>query len=790
MTSPQAAAPQGGRFDFDDGGTYCGGWLEGKAHGHGVCTGPKGQGEYSGQWDHGFEVCGVYTWPTGSTYEGEWSAGKRQGLGVETRGRWIYRGEWTEGFKGRYGVRQSVASTAKYNGTWAGGLQDGYGSETYADGGTFQGQWAKGMRHGYGVRSSAPFGLAAHNRRRSLRGSPVPGETPESEDRPEEGRGGFVLRDKTSTGSRSLPDHGKGHSLKALLSKTKRTSYEEELSDRGSDSDATDSSFMVQDENIDGNVIETYMGEWKNDKRSGFGIAERSDGIKYEGEWYNNKKFGYGRTSFKDGTEEKGKYKNNILLTSGRRKHLFLLRSPKFREHIEAAINGAHRASQIALQKADIAISRTATARGKAEQADEIAKQARAESDLARLVAKNYAPEFAQPGTGILKRKFPSSQGSDFGQYHLGEDPSRRSFLPSNPGDPYIQKDSYRQSPEFEDFHLKPEPPTQSAFLDVFRNTSDRRPSTTGFLRRPSAVNLNRRPSTVVELSLRPSQINVDQRQEPFPNRLAVNQYRPSENQYHPSENQYRPSEDQYRPAGDQNRSPPEDRYYPPYNQSREQYQRPTGNQYYPPENRYRSQPPQLSIQQVITDHLGHYYEAKPQQTEEHRNHIKKPAIDLTELSKLYGIPLTGPAMEDDEGAPFIPHRRLTMPTVMDQNCHQVDSGEGMIRTGSLYSATRKIEAASKSGSYVSARKNSLPDISNAAAMESRVLTRETIAILSSQRREAIRRQEEQAERLRANPFLYLVSPEVWDWLSSQQLTILVLVVNVALGFLFFKVIL
>lgn len=29
----------GGRFDFDDGGTYCGGWEEGKAHGHGICTG-------------------------------------------------------------------------------------------------------------------------------------------------------------------------------------------------------------------------------------------------------------------------------------------------------------------------------------------------------------------------------------------------------------------------------------------------------------------------------------------------------------------------------------------------------------------------------------------------------------------------------------------------------------------------------------------------------------------------------------------------------------------------------
>ncbi|GFS92985.1 junctophilin-1 [Nephila pilipes] len=131
-----ASTPQGGgRFDFDDGGTYAGGWLEGKAHGHGVCTGPKGQGEYAGTWAQGFEVCGVYSWPQGGTYEGEWSAGRRHGLGVETRGRWIYRGEWTEGLKGRYGVRQSVASAAKYNGTWANGLQDGYGSETYADGG-------------------------------------------------------------------------------------------------------------------------------------------------------------------------------------------------------------------------------------------------------------------------------------------------------------------------------------------------------------------------------------------------------------------------------------------------------------------------------------------------------------------------------------------------------------------------------------------------------------------------------------------------------------------------------
>lgn len=64
-TGATVGRPQisGGRFDFEDGGTYCGGWEEGKAHGHGVCTGPKHQGAYSGAWNYGFEVSGVYIWP-------------------------------------------------------------------------------------------------------------------------------------------------------------------------------------------------------------------------------------------------------------------------------------------------------------------------------------------------------------------------------------------------------------------------------------------------------------------------------------------------------------------------------------------------------------------------------------------------------------------------------------------------------------------------------------------------------------------------------------------------------
>ena len=52
--------PTGGFYEFEDGGHYIGCWEDGKAHGFGICTGPKGQGEYAGSFDKGFEVSGVY----------------------------------------------------------------------------------------------------------------------------------------------------------------------------------------------------------------------------------------------------------------------------------------------------------------------------------------------------------------------------------------------------------------------------------------------------------------------------------------------------------------------------------------------------------------------------------------------------------------------------------------------------------------------------------------------------------------------------------------------------------
>ncbi|XP_023195116.1 junctophilin-2 [Xiphophorus maculatus] len=443
----------GGRFEFDDGGAYCGGWEGGKAHGHGICTGPKGQGEYSGSWNYGFEVVGVYTWPSGNTYEGYWSQGKRHGLGVETKGHWIYRGEWTHGFKGRYGVRVSVGSGAKYEGTWNNGLQDGYGTETYADGGTYQGQFTGGMRHGYGVRQSVPYGMAAVVRsplRTSLtslrsehsNGTVLQQDVPvitttnaSGEETPVAtptqlgpSRGGFALTlqvdpEAVKPKKKGLFRRGsllgklkKSESSTSLSSQKSKISFlrtESALSSNASDTNSTISGdeslagaedFPPVEADIDATTTEVYMGEWKNDKRSGYGISERSSGLKYEGEWLNNQRHGYGCTTFAEGGKEEGKYMNNMLVKA-MKKRVIQLKGTKIKQKVERAVEGAQRAAAIAKQKAEIAASRTSHAKGKSDGAEQAAQASNSESSIARLVAKELSPSFYQPGPEYLKKR-------------------------------------------------------------------------------------------------------------------------------------------------------------------------------------------------------------------------------------------------------------------------------------------------------------------------------------------------------------------------------------------------
>ncbi|XP_023690911.2 junctophilin-2 [Paramormyrops kingsleyae] len=515
----------GGRFEFDDGGAYCGGWEGGKAHGHGICTGPKGQGEFSGSWNYGFEVVGVYTWPSGNTYEGYWSQGKRHGLGLETKGRWVYKGEWTHGFKGRYGTRLSQGSGAKYEGTWNNGIQDGYGTETYADGGTYQGQFTGGMRHGYGVRQSVPYGMAAVVRSplrtslTSLRSEHSNGtllqqdvpvitttnaagqETPLKA--PAAGgpsRGGFALTlhvdpDVAKPKKKGLFRRGsllgkltKSESRTSLSSQKSRLSFlrsDSALSSAASDANSTISlgdeseaaeNFPPLEPDIDATTTEVYMGEWKNDKRSGYGVSERSSGLKYEGEWLDNQRHGYGCTTFPEGGKEEGKYMNNMLVKA-MKKRVIQIKGTKIRQKVERSVEGAHRAAAIAKQKAEIAASRTAHAKAKSEAAEQAARASNSESSIARTVARELAPTFHQPGPEYLKKRVLKEIAED--------NENAESVVP----EPLLAEERPPTPPESPQLHVmdnidscqtrtpSPGPPTPAEFRQSKQSTSKEDPN-------------------------------------------------------------------------------------------------------------------------------------------------------------------------------------------------------------------------------------------------------------------------------------------------------------------------
>nr|XP_022914220.1 junctophilin-1 isoform X1 [Onthophagus taurus] len=851
----------GGRFDFDDGGTFCGGWEEGKAHGHGVCTGPKGQGAYSGSWHYGFEVSGVYTWPSGSTFEGQWQNGKRHGLGVETRGRWIYRGEWTQGFKGRYGVRQSNTSAAKYEGTWANGLQDGYGSETYADEGTYQGQWLRGMRHGYGVRTSAAFGRASKFRAskairasmtslRSNEGGGGSVDQDKREKRVDDTRGGFVLKMDSSEPSARRRSVGSSNTKKGILGwKLKRQRSTGDIEKRGAgagsirstastaswtsmgsaQSGATNTSvpsdsnasFVVEDEKMDPSVKETYMGEWKNDKRTGFGVSERSDGLKYEGEWYNNKKYGYGVTTFSNGEKEEGKYKNNVLITNPKKKHLFLMRSAKFRERIDAAVGAAQRASKIALQKADIAISRTATARGKAEQADIAAAHAREDSEVAMGVAKKYAPDFKQPGLDRWRAKAERNKEkyADLPAYQK----DFNTIMNQNPSTTIVQNANPNVNPNIN--------PSMNPNMKSNMNHQMNNPNS---MQIPTYTHTNPSPMGIQEKNFQAPSI---QSTKPTNNPVMGNHISaappPTNNPIQNIQNNEpietnRPRNDSMQLPGVAgrrlSRRVSADRPYLGNTQQQssidhfDHYKRPPsrdcsvdrysraaerlGGSRQPSIDRTRPPTPLENVQRGTTPVPT---SLNPNQTSNPtRNGGPSPPLQNNPsigvgigssigvgLGGIGGIATRAASPPQMNSPPFediiLKKRSLGQDIVPSLNQPKrteslhVPAGYGGSGGGGIGNVAKNLTPTSLS------RKKSMPDFQE-LPRSTEPMAREEVSMLGSARREEVRRQAEERERLRANPLLYLVSPQVKDWFSRQQLVIVVLFVNISLAIIFYKI--
>ncbi|XP_075676648.1 junctophilin [Dermatophagoides pteronyssinus] len=828
----------GGRFDFDDGGTYCGGWHDGKAHGHGICTGPKGQGEYSGSWHYGFEVSGIYKWPSGATYEGQWQNGKRHGLGVEYRGKWVYKGEWTQGYKGRYGIRASLLSNARYEGTWANGLQDGYGSETYADGGTYQGQWLRGMRHGYGIRTSAQYGHSSitkmanqqgPNKSSSLQSLDTEGEDPNMQhgERRDACRGGFILVAKVSaaqqqqlrskrrnsltekatsntslTGGflkglrlrkqRSTGDLDLARNQKSMTPSLRSSREESETRSTGSkDLQASqgdmgsNASFLSQDGEIsDPTTVEIYHGEWKNDKRSGFGVCERSDGLRYEGEWYNNKKYGYGVTTFPDGQREEGKYKNNVLITNIRKKHLFMMRSNKLRERIESAVAEAHRAQQIALQKSDIAASRTSTARSKREQADYAASSAQNDSQMAIIIAKQYggADLAGQGSIAPLRRRLSDfshvrrmregqpQQGATgpnmFDQQQQQQQSDSGQFL--NPKEPFGgRRGSFRTQLLNNNSNVN-HPQHQQGY--GYHPSHNQQQQSFGYPNNPNNVQANRFPYPQHSSTGNKDQKDVFQSQA-FSDRF---------DHYQRNDQSPDTSLSARYLSGSRTQLTATPSITPTFNNSTTTgYSTPTPS---PSPTFFR--PPSPSF------HPHHQQQQIPNPNQQSNMIASKPPLSFN--SNIQSIPPLKPRNRP----PFIDVNSTNINYSIDKSHNNNDNnntdvGVRHLRTASLYRPGTQLQQQQQSNSSGSSGFKRKPSLQPNASkhFNKPLMSREEASILSHQQREQRRIEQEYRERLSQNPLLYLWSPSVINWLNRQKLVILVFLINVSIAYLFIRMI-
>ncbi|KER19446.1 hypothetical protein T265_11779 [Opisthorchis viverrini] len=386
---------QVGRFDFDDGGTYIGQWFQGYAHGLGLAIGPNGVGEYSGEWESGFETCGVYIWPSGNRYTGTWSNGKRHGNGQQIRGKWVYQGQFTNGTCGPFGVKSATNCITSYEGSWNMNRFEGFGVETCSDGSVYAGEWNKGLRHGLGVRRTcvnstnrekeASSDLKVMQTEEYQNETETDAKTCETETKcsiePNQDRKSgstletFCVSKKAQLGRAIMKRLRKQHSAMELECSTDSSRFYA-LSKSVCDPDGSrllrspgastipevvlisqsarplspmeqsplpdvklTGGSIRQPTGEDLQFVEVYSGQWFEDKRCGYGITERSNDYKYIGEWSKNQRHGFGVSYLPDGTREEGEFQaDQLIVRLNRKNKLQFLRQSKLKEYVESAV--------------------------------------------------------------------------------------------------------------------------------------------------------------------------------------------------------------------------------------------------------------------------------------------------------------------------------------------------------------------------------------------------------------------------------------------------------------------
>ena len=232
---------------------------------------------------------GTYTFSSGSKYVGEFKDGNSNGQGTYT---WLdgkkYVGEFKDGnFNGQGTFTWLIGD--KYVGEWKDGNYNGQGTYTWLDGKKYVGEYKDHKRNGKGTVTSADGTVEKGIWKDDV----------------------FQYANIVSVDSKSVSNLPKcpsdtdaqWHNCFGTFTWANGDKYVGEWKDNKKTGQGT---FTTPDG-------DKYVGEWKYDKRTGQGTMIFSDGSKYVGEWKDGKSNGQGTVTYANGTVKEGIWKDHVF---------------------------------------------------------------------------------------------------------------------------------------------------------------------------------------------------------------------------------------------------------------------------------------------------------------------------------------------------------------------------------------------------------------------------------------------------------------------------------------------
>ena len=263
---------------------------------------------------------GTMYYTDGSKYVGESKNGEKEGYGKETFsendefGRISFEGLF-ENTMFKFGT-MIWKTHGRYEGNYENNKRSGQGTYSYADGAKYEGQWQNNQYYGHGVYTFAPDDVYKRER--------VEGDF-ENDDwkfgtliwkSGEKYVGQFKNHLRSGNGTNYYTD-GRKYEGEWLSGEYHGHGVFTFAPDDGYERDRFEGVFENGDWKFGTEIWKSgdkYVGQFKNQERSGNGTHYYTDGQKYEGEWLADKRNGYGKIIYPDDdnrTSFEGEYEND-----------------------------------------------------------------------------------------------------------------------------------------------------------------------------------------------------------------------------------------------------------------------------------------------------------------------------------------------------------------------------------------------------------------------------------------------------------------------------------------------